>query len=504
MPQLTHRAGGVSLRSVLPAARVFGSEDILVRSCCGSAASCRPGDVYVAVLDADSDGHDYDQVCEAVQRGASAVLTESYLPITVPQAVVEDSREAYGRLCQHLVGCPSDSLQLIGVTGTNGKTTTSLLIASILRAAGMSTGFTNSLVHSDSAESAAAIRSTPSPPEMAHWLMRMANQGCSHAVVEASSRALAQRRTAGLTFDAAVLTNMRTDHLDFHGTMGNYRQAKARLLSQLRPTGFAILNADDAGCQALLPKLDCPALTFGLRQPAEVMASVLERNPGEQTFLLTAGNEAVPVRTRMIGDQHLENCLAAAAVGLIYGVDLTVIAKGLEAVERVPNRLDRIDCGQSFPVFVDCADTPDRLAMSLQTLKQVTRGRVWCVFGVDDQLPENYRPLLGRAVERYADVGVLTDGPFGNAEPLQIVHDMLDGYNQVAKAKVMPNRRRAIQWALTQARAGDAVLIAGADRRGGSVAEKKENRGDASIVRECLYKAAKNDGTRVFQRAKLG
>jgi UDP-N-acetylmuramoyl-L-alanyl-D-glutamate--2,6-diaminopimelate ligase len=182
---------------------------------------------------------------------------------------------------------------------------------------------------------------------------------------------------------------------------------------------------------------------------------------------------------------------------------LTVIARGLEALERVPNRMDRVECGQSFNVFVDCADTPDRLAGVLQTLRSVTRGRVICAFGVDDQLAEGNRPLLGRAVERYAHVGVLTDGPFGNAQPLQVVHDMLDGYSRAAKAHVLPNRRRAIAWALSQARAGDTVLIAGSDRRG-NVSSQDDAKGDFAVAREWLYKSAANDGIRVFSRANRG
>ena len=503
MPPTATRAGGLSLRTVCPEARIFGGDDVVIQSCCGDARSCRPGDLYVAVVGPEQDGHDYDQISEAVRRGAAAILAESYVPVRIPQAIVADSREAYGRICQHLVGNPSDAMHLVGITGTNGKTTTGLLIASVLRTAGMKTGFTGSLVHSDSAESMPAQRTTPTPPEMANWLFRMADHGCTHAVIEASSRALAQRRTAGLNFDAALITNIRRDHADYHGSVSNYRKAKARLLSQLRPGGFAVLNADDAGSQALMAKLDCPAITFGIQQSAEVMGSIIERCPSEQTFLLTAGNEAVPVRTRMIGDHHLANCLAAAAVGLVYGADLTVIARGLEAIERLPNRLDRVECGQSFNVFVDCADTPDRLSTTLQTMRSVTRGRVICAFGIDDQLSVEDRPLLGRCIERQSDLCVLTDGPQGNAEPLQVVHDLLDGFDRSAKAHVLPNRRRAVGWALSQARAGDTVLVTGSDRRVG-IDDQRDTNSDLEVVRNWLYKSAANDGTRVFSRAKMG
>jgi UDP-N-acetylmuramoyl-L-alanyl-D-glutamate--2,6-diaminopimelate ligase len=504
MRQTVDTPGGLSLRSVCPDARLFGGDDIRIQACCGDATSCRPGDLYVAVLAPDADGHDHDRVTEAVRRGAAAILAESYLPVGVPQALVEDSREAYGRICQHLVGNPSETMSVVGVTGTNGKTTTGLLTASVLRAAGRPTGFTGSLVHSDSTASAPARQTTPVPPELANWLLRMANHGCSHAVVEVSSRALAQRRTAGVTLDSAVLTNLRSDHLQYHGSTANYRRTKARLFEQLRPEGFAVLNADDPGCQQLLPKLACPTITFGIQNSAEVMASVVERHPGEQVFVLTAGCDAVPVRTRMIGDQHIESCLAAAAVGLVYGIDLTDIARGLEAIERVPSRLDRIECGQPYSVFVDCADTPDRLATVLRTLREVTRGRLICVFGSDDWGAADLRPLLGRVVERQADVAALTAGPQGNAEPLQIIHELLDGFARPAKAQVMPNRRRAIQWALSQARAGDTVLLAGSDPRDGALPGKHEQLGDQAAAKEWLYQSAARDGLRVFHHARQG
>jgi UDP-N-acetylmuramoyl-L-alanyl-D-glutamate--2,6-diaminopimelate ligase len=185
-------------------------------------------------------------------------------------------------------------------------------------------------------------------------------------------------------------------------------------------------------------------------------------------------------------------------------VELTAIARGLESIERVPNRLDRVECGQAFNVFVDCADTADRLAAALQTLRTVTRGRLICVVGIDDRRPAEERPVLGRAVERLADLGALTAGPFGNAEPLQVAHDLLDGYARPARAHVVPNRRRAISWALSQARPGDTVLIAGSDRRGDTVTGKHAALGDVASVRECLYKSAARDGIRVFQRAKMG
>jgi UDP-N-acetylmuramoyl-L-alanyl-D-glutamate--2,6-diaminopimelate ligase len=316
--------------------------------------------------------------------------------------------------------------------------------------------------------------------------------------MELSSRALAQRRAAGISFDAAVVTNLRRDHLDYHGNLANYRRAKERLFEQLSPAGFVVLNADDAGSQLVMSKMKSPVITFGMRERAEVNAVVLERHPSEQTFLLSAGNESVPVRTRMIGDHHVENCLAAAAVGLVFGADLTVIARGLEAIERVPNRLDRIECGQPFNVFVDCADTPERLSLSLRTVRQVTRGRVIAVFGSEERGDASERPLLGRAVDRGADVGILTSGPFGHDRPLSRIHELLDGYDRPGKAQVMPNRSRAIAWAMSEARPGDSIVIAGSHRRNLTDDAQAEQDGDVAIARDWLYNSATNDGAAVF------
>jgi len=199
----------------------------------------------------------------------------------------------------------------------------------------------------------------------------------------------------------------------------------------------------------------------------------------------------------MIGDHHVANCLAAAAVGLVFGGELTAIARGLEAIERVPNRLDRVECGQPFQVYIDCADTPHRLAVVLRSLRQVTRGRVICVASSDDAADPDERPLVGRAVERGADIGILTSSPVGNHAPLQVIHGLLDGYNRPAGAHILPGRTRAILRALGQARAGDCVLIAGSDRRGLTDCGQQEKPGDVSIARDWLSHAHASPATSI-------
>ncbi len=455
----SHHVRGVSLREIFPHARIHGGRDIRVSSCSANPNRCRQGDLFVALQSPGHDGHECAD--EAVRRGAKAILAERQLPVDAPICIVPDSREAYGQLCQTLVDQPSQHMRTIGVTGTNGKTITSLLIASVLKAARQPSGVMNSIAYYDGCEEISPVRTTPTAPTLAAWLARMAAGGCLNAVLEVSSRALAQKRVAGVGFDAAVLTNMRRDHLDYHGSVLNYRRAKARLFQQLKPHGFAVINADDPASKFLLKGLKHPTITVGMRMPAELTATVVERHAGEQTFLLNAGNETVAVQTRMFGDHHVYNCLSAAAVGLVMGLDLTTVAKGLEALDQVPGRMEPIVCGQPFGVYVDYARTPDTLAVALKTLRRVTTGRLICVFGADAGREPSERPLLGRVVERSADLGVITNDNPRWEQPLEIAHDIIDGYKRPAGAHVLPDRAQAIRWALGEAQPDDTVLIAG-------------------------------------------
>jgi UDP-N-acetylmuramoyl-L-alanyl-D-glutamate--2,6-diaminopimelate ligase len=493
MQQTLDRAHGISLRHLLAEGRFFGGNDIHVTSCSGDAAACRSGDLFVARVGVEDDGHNH--VEEALQNGAVAVLAERHLSVNVPFCIVPNTHQAYGQVCQKLAGEPAETMQVVGVTGTNGKTTTNMLIASILQAGGQQVGVTSTIGHSDSYDVAPSQRSTPAPPELAHWLSRMAANGCSHAVMEVSSCGLAEHRLAGVRLDAAVLTNLRRDHVGFHGSVLNYRKIKTRLFHYLKPGGYAVVNVDDPGSRFALSKLDCPVITVAMNEDAEIMATVVERHASEQTFLLEAGNETVPVRTRMIGDHHVANCLAAAAVGLVQGLDLTTVARGLESVERVPGRMDRVECGQAFNVFVDCADTADRLAVCLNSIRKVSRGRLFCVFSSDDEFRCEERPLLGRVAERASDVGVITSSGLPGAESLDSAHDILDGYERPARAHVIPTRTQAILWALGEAKPGDAVLIAGSQRAcGWAAGSGLDDCHDTKIARSWLYNSANQAG----------
>ncbi len=449
----------LSLRQLLAGADFGGTEDIRVQSCSADSRTCRPGDLFVA-LDSPH-GETPGFVHEAVARGACGVVSQQRFQVSVPVCLVSNAREALGQICQALAGDPSRRLRLIGITGTNGKTTTTHLIASMLQAAGHRTGLLGTLGYHDTAESAPADLTTPDAVALAEWLGRMVANNCSHAVMEVSSHALAQRRIAGVEFARVGLTNLRRDHLDFHGTLAAYHHAKTQLFNYLSSGGVAVINVDDPPSVENVPLIPGGVLTIGMHRPADVSATLVERCKSEQTFLLTAGDHTVPVRTAMIGDHHIYNCLLAAAIGLSEGLELTAIVRGLEAVTHVPGRLERIECGQPFGVYIDFAHTPDALAVSLATLREVTPGRILCVFGAGGNRDTKKRPLMGRTVETGADVAIITNDNPRFEDPQTIASEILAGFERPALARWMPDRAEAIQYALSLAGPDDCVLVAG-------------------------------------------
>jgi UDP-N-acetylmuramoyl-L-alanyl-D-glutamate--2,6-diaminopimelate ligase len=454
-------AGGISLRALL-ADDVRGARipDVRVTSCTSDFRHVRRGDVFVAVAGADDDGH--DGAMEAVERGAAAVICERPLPVFgVPQIVVSDSRVAYGRLCQALVGNPSRDLKVIGVTGTHGKSTVCRLLTSIFQAAGGRAATLDSFGYWDGEDDRPASRDLMSAPELARSLAQMSAAGVKHAVVEVSSRELSQHVFAGTTLDAVCLTNVGRGHLDWHGSLQNYRQAKRRIFEYLDADGVGIFNADDPTSVEFLSEFRNPALTFGLRSPAEITGELIEQHINEQIFVLSAGEDSAAVRTAIVGDHHLYNCLAAAAMALVYGVDLPAIARGLEAVDRLPGRMERVVCGQNYAVVVDSACSPDALRVCLRAARRATSGRLICVFGASDECDHGAWPAIGRVIGAMADEAVITSGCTAIDGSHRACLEIRTGFADPRKAHVILDRAEAIAWALAKATSGDTVVIAG-------------------------------------------
>jgi UDP-N-acetylmuramoyl-L-alanyl-D-glutamate--2,6-diaminopimelate ligase len=490
------RGTRLSLRKLLPEADLLGSDDIFVGSCAADSRRVRPGDVFAALPGSTHDGRQF--VAEAVRRGCSAILAqEPVADAAVPVCIVPNVRVAYGRVCQALAGNPSRQLRVVGVTGTNGKTTTSCLIARMMARSGHKVGLLGTLGYFDGTECDDAEWTTPPADRLAAYLARMVTNGCTHAVMEVSSHALDQARLAGVELDALCVTNVRRDHLDYHRTIEDYRLAKSRALDYLSPEGFAVVNADDPVSGSLLHAIDGPVLSVAIRSAAEITGELVEQCASEQTFLLTAGTDTVPVRTRMIGTHHVYNCLEAAAVGLAYGLELPEVVSGLEAVEYIPGRLERIECGQPFGVFVDFAHTPDALEGCLKALREVTAGRLICVFGAGGDRDRLKRPLMGKAVEAGCDAAIVTNDNPRTEDPAAIIADILDGFDCPAAARVIADRAAAIRAALSLAAAGDCVLIAGKGHEHYQIVGRERiELNDHAIACDWLYANPAVDGRR--------
>jgi UDP-N-acetylmuramoyl-L-alanyl-D-glutamate--2,6-diaminopimelate ligase len=352
-------------------------------------------------------------------------------------------------------------MKVIGVTGTSGKTTVVRLLSAVLREAGHTVGTLDSFGYWDGVEDRPASNGPLTPTALARSLAEMVAIGATHAVVELSSQDLARQTFAGVVLDAACITNIGKHHLDWHGSLDNYRQAKRRILEHLEESGVAVLNADDAPSVDILDTITRPVLTFGMKGASEIAAQVVEQHINEQTFLLTAGDDSVGVRTEIVGDHHVYNCLAAATTALAYGVEMTTIARGLESVDRLPGRMERVMGGQPFAVLVDSADSPDALRSCLRAARRAAAGRLICVFGASSDCETTELPAIGRVIGAMSDLAAITKGSPGEFGSHRSCLEVRTGFAELSKVQVILDRQEAIQWAIKEAREGDVVVIAG-------------------------------------------
>ncbi|ADB18564.1 UDP-N-acetylmuramyl-tripeptide synthetase [Pirellula staleyi DSM 6068] len=488
----TQNFRGISLRTVLSQVQFTKGQDIVCSAISTTEVDCEPGDLFIPEAE---DHTDLLSRCQAaIERGAAAILTEQLLPLAIPQAIVPDAREALGIISHAIVGNPSAKMRTIGITGSHGKTATAMLVASVLEAASQACGVISSLGYSDSIEQVSTKCATPRSPKLAWWMSRMVKNKAAAAVIEMSSQGLSQRRTAGTSLDIAVLTNLRNVHTSEHGSAANYLAAKKRIFSHLKPGGLAIINADDHRSRQLLESLACPTLTVGLHAEADISARVIDRSIAEQRFTITAGDETIQVRSRIIGDAHVANCLSAVAVGLSLGIELSTIVRGIENVTYLPGRMQRLEVGQEFGVIVDAASTPDTLAIALKTARRVTKGRVLLVFSASGEKNRDARPMLARVAEQGADLAVITSGNPRRESPREITHQLLDGFHRPAKAHFIPTRAEAIRWALGHAQPGDCVLICGhGDRTSHLVGTHKVRHDDREVALTWLYESGQRE-----------
>lgn len=454
-------------------ARVAGSRDVEVCGIAYDSRSVRDGFLFAAIPGEHVDGHAF--IGRAVEAGASCVLAERETEnIAATQVIVKDIRSALSRVSALFYGEPSKRLALVGVTGTNGKTTTTYLLESIFRAAGQNPGVIGTVNYRYNGNTLEAPHTTPQAPDLHKLLKDMADAGVTHAIMEASSHALEQKRAGDCAFRVGIFTNLTLDHLDYHKTMDEYFSAKAILFELVkRNSGKTIVNIDDAwGIK--LKEMYPASITVSLKEGADIYPARYSLKDGmtEATVSTPAGD--VEIQSHLVGEYNLQNIVTAVAASYALGIAPSKISEGVSSLARVPGRLEKIDAGgaRPFRAYVDYAHTSDALERVLNALRPVSKGRVITVFGCGGNRDRTKRAKMGGISARLSDVTIITSDNPRDEDPVEIIKEIEAGIEGTARKTadeplrdhcytVIPDRTAAIWKAVSEASAGDTILVAG-------------------------------------------
>lgn len=454
------------------------------------------GSLFVAVKGERVDGHAY--VEQAMKSGAAAVLVQT--PVTagsLPYVRVADSRKALGLLGGRFYGDPSARLKMIGVTGTNGKTTTTYLCKALLERTGRKVGLIGTVAYQIGSETIAASHTTPGALELQELLAKMVERGLNTTVMEVSSHALALDRTSGCEYDAAVFTNLTQDHLDFHQTMEEYFQAKLRLFTGMaggsKSGKRAIINMDDPRGNAIRDACPVPVWGYAIKNRADLKAEQLRLSIAGTTFTAVTPAGSFPVESRLVGEHNVANLLGAIGVALHDGATPDQIREATAQITNVPGRFERVSAGQDFTVVVDYAHTEDALVRLLTAAQALKTHRIITVFGCGGDRDRGKRPKMGRAAVEYSDVVVLTSDNPRTEDPMAILQEVAVGVRDALQRRshvqyhLIQDRREAIAAAIREARFGDMVLIAGKGHEDYQIiGTKKFHFDDREVAREAI------------------
>jgi len=444
--------------------QIQGDNSVEITGIAYDSRRVKPGDLFVAIKGLKTDGHKY--VRAALRRGAvGLVVQEDVNEDNIPTVRVPDSRKSLAKLSARFYDYPADKLKIIGITGTNGKTTTCHMISEIIKASGKKPGMIGTLYVKIGDKTFPTNITTPESLDIHKYLARMVESGVETAVMEVSSHALYFGRVEGIKFQGAIFTNLSQDHLDFHVDMDSYFEQKKKLFGMIKPGehgGFAVLNSDDAMTPRIIKTLTVPFRSYGIYRHPDIRARDIHTDITGTSFVAESKEWDIPIHMRLIGIFNVYNALAAVGAGLSLRMPPAYITKGLRDLPGVRGRFENVDEGQRFGVIVDYAHTPDGLRKVLKSAKKLTEKRLITVFGCGGDRDRIKRPIMGEVVAEYADYIIVTSDNPRTEEPMSIISDIKPGIEKGKKDFVVePDRKSAIEKAINEALPGDIVMIAG-------------------------------------------
>jgi UDP-N-acetylmuramoyl-L-alanyl-D-glutamate--2,6-diaminopimelate ligase len=424
----------------------------------------KPGSLFVCIKGHHMDGHRF--AVQAEKSGAAAIIAQDKVDVSIPVIYVGDTHRALAMIADHFYGHPSHALHMIGVTGTNGKTTITYLVRSIQEAAGINTGLIGTMGMRYKNEFIPVVNTTPEVHLIHQHLAEMKAHGAASVVMETSSNALYDGRVHGCDFNVGIFTNLTEDHLELHGTMKDYMYAKSLLFSQLGNSygtdqvKAAVLNVDDPASEVYKHMTAAHVITYGINKPADFYATSIQIKPAGTQFTLNTGGKSYPVSMKLIGKFSVYNVLAALAACSVQGLDLTKMIRTVEQIKGVPGRFEPVDAGQDFSVIVDYSHTPDSLDNALSTIREFAEKRVITIVGCGGDRERGKRPIMAKIAVDNSDLAILTSDNPRTEDPESILQEMETGVNDCSYRKIT-DRRQAIRFAMQHANSGDIVLIAG-------------------------------------------
>ncbi|WP_246940194.1 UDP-N-acetylmuramoyl-L-alanyl-D-glutamate--2,6-diaminopimelate ligase [Bacillus pinisoli] len=458
----------MNLQSILSTLHLYtyqSNENPEISSVEMDSREVKPGSLFICIKGYTVDGHDYAE--QAVKKGAVAIIAEEAIDVKVPVVLVPDSKRAMAVVANYFYDYPTHKLQLIGVTGTNGKTSTTHMIERMMQAHDKKTGLIGTIHTKIGNQVFETKNTTPESLTLQKMFSNMHQAEVDTAIMEVSSHALDLGRVHGCDFDIAVFTNLTQDHLDYHETMTEYQRVKGLLFAQLgntfHPTRkkFAILNADDLASNEYKRSTAAHIITYGIKTDSDVMAKHIKMTNTGTEFTLEVGNESYQVHVQLVGLFSVYNVLAAVSACIAARVPMNTILSTLEKLEGVPGRFELVHAGQEFAVVVDYAHTPDSLENAIKTVKEFAKGTVYTIVGCGGDRDKMKRPLMAAIAANLSDIAIFTSDNPRSENPIQIVKDMEAGVKDHSTYHSIIDREEAIAYAIEKAKDGDVILIAG-------------------------------------------